>query len=59
MLHRHGLDAGIETSIGCHASRATEISDYLTKGLRIEVTQRMAGHSNPKLQTFTNGATMM
>jgi integrase/recombinase XerD len=35
---------GIETAIGCHTLRA----DYLTNGGRVEVTQRMAGHSNAK-----------
>ena len=28
--------------------RATGITDYLTNGGRIEVAQRMAGHSNAK-----------
>jgi integrase/recombinase XerD len=36
------------TSIGCHTFRATGITDYLTNGGRIEVAQRMAGHSNAK-----------
>jgi site-specific recombinase XerD len=40
--------AGIETAIGCHTFRATGITDYLTNGGRIEVAQRMAGHSNAK-----------
>jgi integrase/recombinase XerD len=34
--------------IGCHTFRATGITDYLTNGGRIEVAQRMAGHSNAK-----------
>ena len=41
-----GLDC--ETAIGCHTFRATGITDYLTNGGRIEVAQRMAGHSNAK-----------
>src|ERR1035438_5696443 len=41
-------DAGIETAIGCHTFRATGITDYLKNGGRIEVAQRMAGHSNAK-----------
>jgi hypothetical protein len=41
-------DAGIETPIGCHTFRATGITDYLTNGGRIEVAQKMAGHSNAK-----------
>jgi integrase/recombinase XerD len=45
---RRASNAGIETQIGCHTFRATGITDYLTNGGRIEVAQRMAGHSNAK-----------
>jgi site-specific recombinase XerD len=48
MVRRRAADAGIETAIGCHTFRATGITDYLTTGGRIEVAQRMAGHSNAK-----------
>jgi len=48
MVRRRTSDAGIETAIGCHTFRATGITDYLTNGGRIEVAQRMAGHSNAK-----------
>ncbi len=48
MVRRRSADAGIETAIGCHTFRATGITDYLTNGGRIEVAQRMAGHSNAK-----------
>ncbi len=48
MVRRRAADARIETSIGCHTFRATGITDYLTNGGRIEVAQRMAGHSNAK-----------
>lgn len=48
MVRRRGGDAKIETAIGCHTFRATGITDYLTNGGRIEVAQRMAGHSNAK-----------
>jgi len=48
MVRRRAADAGIETAIGCHSFRATGITDYLTNGGRIEVAQRMAGHSNAK-----------
>ena len=48
MVRRRASDAGIETPIGCHTFRATGITDYLTNGGRIEVAQRMAGHSNAK-----------
>jgi integrase/recombinase XerD len=48
MVRRRAADAGIETAIGCHTFRATGITDYLTNGGRIEVAQKMAGHSNAK-----------
>jgi site-specific recombinase XerD len=48
MVRRRAADAGIDTAIGCHSFRATGITDYLTNGGRIEVAQRMAGHSNAK-----------
>jgi len=48
MVRRRAADAGIETPVGCHTFRATGITDYLTNGGRIEVAQRMAGHSNAK-----------
>ena len=48
MVRRRASAAGIETAIGCHTFRATGITDYLTNGGRIEVAQRMAGHSNAK-----------
>jgi integrase/recombinase XerD len=48
MVRRRAADAGIQTAIGCHTFRATGITDYLSNGGRIEVAQRMAGHSNAK-----------
>ena len=48
MVRRRAADGGIETAIGCHTFRATGITDYLTNGGRIEIAQRMAGHSNAK-----------
>jgi integrase/recombinase XerD len=48
MVRRRAANAAIETPIGCHTFRATGITDYLTNGGRIEVAQRMAGHSNAK-----------
>jgi site-specific recombinase XerD len=48
MVRRRAAAGGIETPIGCHTFRATGITDYLTNGGRIEVAQRMAGHSNAK-----------
>lgn len=48
MVRHRASDAGIETAIGCHTFRATGITDYLKNGGRVEVAQRMAGHSNAK-----------
>ncbi len=48
MVRRRASDAGIETAIGCHTFRATGITDYLTNGGKLEIAQRMAGHSNAK-----------
>ncbi len=48
MVQRRALDAGLETEIGCHTFRATGITDYLTNGGKLEIAQRMAGHSNAK-----------
>jgi len=55
MVRRRASDAGIETAIGCHTFRATGITDYLTNGGRIEVAQRMAGHSNAKTTGLYDG----
>ena len=53
-IRRRASDAGIATGIGCHTFRATGITDYLTNGGRIEVAQRMAGHSNAKTTGLYN-----
>lgn len=48
MVRRRAADAKLETAIGCHTFRATGITDYLTNGGKLEIAQRMAGHSNAK-----------
>jgi site-specific recombinase XerD len=48
MVRRRVAKAGIATAIGCHTLRATGITDYPTNGGRIEVAQKMAGHSNAR-----------
>lgn len=48
MVRRRAADAELQTAIGCHTFRATGITDYLTNGGKLEVAQRMAGHSNAK-----------
>jgi site-specific recombinase XerD len=48
MVRPRAADAHLETAIGCHIFRASGITDYLTNGGKLEVAQRMAGHSNAK-----------
>lgn len=48
MVQRRARDAGLETEIGCHTFRATGITAYLANGGKLEIAQRMAGHSNAK-----------
>lgn len=48
MVRRRAVEAGIETKIGNHTFRATGITDYLKNDGRLEIAQRMAGHSNAK-----------
>ena len=48
MVQRRAEHAGIETHIGNHTFRATGITDYLKNDGKLEVAQRMAGHSNAK-----------
>lgn len=48
MIRRRAAEAGIETPIGCHTFRATGITDYVTNGGKLEIAQKMAGHSNAK-----------
>ncbi len=48
MVQRWAADAQLDTAIGRHTFRATGITDYLTTGGKLEVAQRMAGHSNAK-----------
>ena len=48
MVRRRAAAAGIETAIDCHTFCATGITDYLTNGGKLEIAQRMAGHSNAK-----------
>ena len=48
MIQRRAANANLETSIGCHTFRATGITDYLSNGGKLEIAQRMAGHSNAK-----------
>ena len=46
MIQRHARAAGLKTKIGNHTFRATGITAYLKNGGRLEVAQKMAGHSS-------------
>jgi integrase/recombinase XerD len=48
MVRRRAKDAGLETAIGNHSSRAIGITDYLQNGGDINIAKRMAEHSNIK-----------
>ncbi len=52
MVRRRAVDPDLETSIFCHTFRATGITDYLTNGGKLEIAQRVAGHSNAKTNGF-------
>jgi len=57
VVRRRAKDARLETAIGCHTFRATGITDYLTNGGKLEIAQRMAGHSNAKTTGLYDAAT--
>jgi site-specific recombinase XerD len=48
MICRRADNANLVTAIGWHTFRATGITDYLTNGGKLEVAQRLAGHSNAR-----------
>ena len=48
MIRRRATAAGIKEGIGCHTFRATGITDYLANGGKLELAQKMAGHSSPR-----------
>lgn len=48
MIRQRASDVGLENVVGCYTFRATVITDYLTDGGKLEIVQRMAGHSNAK-----------
>ena len=54
MIRRRAKDAGIETAIGCHTFRATGITSYIRNGGRIEIAQKMAGHSSARTTGLYN-----
>lgn len=48
VIQRRAKQAGIRTKVGNHSLRATGITDYLKSDGKLEIAQRMAGHSNAK-----------
>lgn len=48
MVRRRAKDAGVETAIGCHTFRATDLSVYLTNGGTLEKAQRKAAPESVK-----------
>lgn len=48
MVGRRAETAGIKTRIGCHSFRATDITEYLRNGGRLEVAQQMANHESAR-----------
>jgi integrase/recombinase XerD len=54
MIRRRAKHAGIETAIGCHTFRATGITSYIRNGGRIEIAQKMAGHSSARTTGLYN-----
>lgn len=47
-VRRRAAAAGISTAICNHSFRATGITEYLRNGGKVEVAQKMAGHSDPR-----------
>ncbi|RZI56612.1 MAG: integrase [Pseudomonas sp.] len=48
MIGRRAKAANVATKIGCHAFRATGITEYLRNGGRLEVAQQMANHESSR-----------
>lgn len=46
MIGRRAKAAGIRAKIGCHAFRATGITEYLKNSGRLEATQQMANYES-------------
>jgi site-specific recombinase XerD len=48
MIGRRARAAGIATKIGCHSFRATDITEYLKNGGKLEIAQQMANHESAR-----------
>jgi site-specific recombinase XerD len=48
MIRRHAEGIALRTEIGCHSFRATDITEYLRNGGKLEVAQQMANHESAR-----------
>ena len=48
IISRRAEQAGIKTKIGCHTFRATDITEYLRNGGKLEIAQQMANHESAR-----------
>jgi hypothetical protein len=61
MIQRRAKAAGIETKIGNHTFRATDITAYLKDSGKLEVAQHIANHESmnrPGRRSYTTGGGM-
>ena len=54
MIARRALMAGIQTKIGSHSMRGTDITSYLINGGTLDAAQRMAGHESARTTGLYN-----
>ena len=48
MIRRRATDVGIRTKIGNHFFRATDITEYLRNGGKLEIGLQMANHESAR-----------
>ena len=48
MIKRRSKAAGLSTTTNCHTFRATDITDYMRNGGKLETAQQMAGHESSR-----------
>jgi integrase/recombinase XerD len=46
MIQVRARASGLEKRVGCHSFRATGITEYMNAGGKLEIAQRIAGHSH-------------
>lgn len=60
MIRRRAADARIQTKIGCHTFRATDITEYLKNGGKLEIAQQMANHESQRdIDSTWNGIVLL